>query len=67
MKNQNVIDLSQYRQAENFDFSAYNRRAEIRLRNSERRAWISSIVENCVTAAIGVCSVFCTYLALTML
>ena len=67
MKNQNVIVLSQYRQPQSFDFVAYNRRAEIRLRNSERRAWISSMVENIVTATIGICSVFCVYLALTML
>ena len=67
MKNQNVIQLSQYRQQESFDFSAYNRRAEIRLRNSERRARISSLIENCVTATIGLCSVFCLYLAFTML
>lgn len=67
MKYHNVIDLSQYRQPETFDFAAYNHRAEIRLRNSEIRAWVSNIVENFVTAAIGICSVFCVYLAFTML
>lgn len=67
MKCQNVIELSQYRKPQPFDFDAYNRRAETRLKNSERRAWITCIVDNCVTAAIAICTVFCCYLAFTML
>ena len=66
MKN-NVIELANYRQREPFDYYAYNRRAEIRLRNSEIRAWILHAVETAVTAAIDVCTVFCVYLAFTML
>ncbi len=67
MKNQNVIYLSQFRRSEAFDYAAYNRRAETRLRNSEIRAWIQQIVDTTVTAAIGVCTVFCVFLAFTML
>lgn len=66
MKN-NVIELSAYRQPEPFDYAACNRRAEIRLRNSELRAWILHTVETLVTAAIGICTVFCVCLAFTML
>lgn len=66
MKN-NVIELSAYRQPEPFDYAACNRRAEIRLRSSEFRAWTLHIVETAVTAAIGICTVFCVCLALTML
>ena len=67
MKINNVIELSQYRQAEVFDFAAVNRRAAARYRNSELRAWAMHIVELAVTAAIGVCSLCCVYLAFTML
>ncbi len=63
----NVIELSHYRRQEPFDFAAYNRRAKIRFRSSELRAWIMHIVETAVTAAIGICTVFCVYLAFTML
>ena len=66
MKN-NVIELNNYRQYEGFDYAAYNERAKIRLRNSELRAWILQIVETAVTAAIGICTVCCVYLAFTML
>ena len=66
MKN-NVIELTNYRQNEAFDYYAYNRRAEVRLRNSEMRAWIMHAVETAVTAAIGICTIFCVYLAFTML
>ena len=62
-----VIKLANYRQAEPFDYYAYNRRAEIRFRNSELRAWILHAVETAVTVAIGICTVFCVYLAFTML
>ena len=63
----NVIELSRYRKSEPFDFEAYNRRAQIRFRNSEIRAWILQLTETLVTAAIGICTVFCVVLAFTML
>lgn len=63
----NIIELSTYRQAEPFDFEAYNRRAQARYRSSEIRAWILHGVETAVTAAIGVCTVCCVILAFTML
>lgn len=63
----NIIELAQYRTAEPFDFAAYNRRAEARFRGSELRAWILHVVETAVTAAIGICTVFCVCLAFTML
>lgn len=63
----NVIELANYRHPEAFDYRAYNRRAEIRFRNSEVRAWILHVVETAVTAAIGICTLFCVYLAFTML
>ena len=66
MKN-NMIQLSDYRQYEGFDYAAYNARANARFRNSEIRAWTLHIVETAVTAAIGICTVFCVYLAITML
>ncbi len=62
----NIIEFPQCRQPEPFDFAAYNQRAAIRFRRSEQRAWILHWVETAVTAAIGVCTVFCTYLAFTM-
>ncbi len=67
MKTNNMIDLSLYRQPEAFDFAEANRRAALRYRNSEVRAWTMHLVETAVTAAIGVCSLFCVYLAFTML
>lgn len=67
MKNNNIIELSQYHQPETFDFGAVNRRAALRYRNSELRAWIMHMVETAVTATIGVCSLCCVYLAFTML
>lgn len=63
----NVIELSRYREPKRFDYEAYNRRAEIRLRNSEIRAWILHLTETVVTAAIGICTVLCVFLAFTML
>lgn len=66
MKN-NVIELFPSSQPQPFDYAACNRRAEIRLRNSELRAWLLHIVETAVTAAIGVCTIFCVALAFTML
>ena len=67
MKQNNIIELKQFHQPEPFDFSVYNRRAEVRFRNSEIRAWITHIVDTAVTAAIGICTLFCMYLAITML
>lgn len=66
MKN-NVIELRRYRRPEPFDFSGYNRRAELRFRRSELRAWILCLAEAVMTLGIGVCAVFCVYLAITML
>ena len=63
----NVIELSQYRQREPFDYAEYNRRAKIRFRNSEFRAWLLYLTETAVTAAIGLCTLFCVYLVFTML
>ena len=63
----NIIELSNYRKPEPFDYTAYNRRAEARYRNSEIRAWILHLTETVVTAAIGMCTVFCVILAFTML
>ena len=63
----NVIELSNYRKPEPFDYAAYNRRAEARFRNSEIRAWILHLIETLVTATIGICTVICVVLALTML
>lgn len=62
-----VIELSNYREPEPFDYADYNRRAKVRFRNSEIRAWILHLTETLVTAAIGVCTVFCVVLAFTML
>ena len=67
MKTNNVIQLSQYRTREPFDYASCNQRAAARYRNSELRAWILSGVETAVTLAIGVCCLCCVYLAFTML
>lgn len=67
MKYSNLIEWKKYRQPEPFDFEAYNRRAEARYRGSEIRAWITHVVDTAVTAIIGVCTVFCMYLVITML
>ena len=58
MKN-NLIELSVYRDPEPFDYAGYNRRAAIRFR--------SSIVEALLTLSITGCTIFCCYLAWTML
>ena len=63
----NIIEFSLYRQPKAFDYASANRRAALRYRNSEVRAWIMHLVETAVTAAIGVCSLCCVYLAFTML
>ena len=66
MKN-NVIELYQYRDAEPFDFYGYNRRAEARFRSSQIRFWISTAADVLATLVITGCTVFCCYLAFTML
>ena len=66
MKN-NVIELYQYRDIEPFDFAAYNRRAEIRFRNSQIRFWLSTAADIMATVVIAGCTLFCCYLAITML
>ena len=67
MKTNKIIELSNYLQAEPFDYAASNRRAALRYRNSEIRAWTMHLIEMAVTASIGICSLFCVYLAFTML
>ena len=66
MKN-NVIELRNYQYREPFDYYGFNRRAEIRFRNAQIRYWISTFVDAAATIAIAGCTVFCCYLALTML
>ena len=66
MKN-NVIELYNYRDAEPFDLSEYNHRAQVRFRNSQIRFWISTAAEILSTLIITGCTVFCCYLAFTML
>lgn len=66
MKN-NLIELSAYRDVEAFDFAGYNRRAELRFRSSQIRYWLTTIMDLLVTASIAGCTVFCCYLAWTML
>ena len=67
MKQNNIIELKNYRKPEPFDFEAYNRRAAARYRSNERRAWIAQTVDSVVTLAIGGCSIFCAYLVFLML
>lgn len=66
MKN-NVIELYQYRDREPFDYAGYNRRAEARFRSSQIRFWISTVIEAIATITIAGCTLFCCYLAFTML
>lgn len=66
MKN-NVIELYSYREPKTFDFSGYNRRAELRFRSAQIRFWVGAVVDTVATLAITGCTVFCCYLALTML
>ena len=66
MKN-NIIELYPSYRAEAFDYAECNRRAKIRFRSSEIRAWILHLTEVAVTAAIGICTLFCMYLTITML
>lgn len=49
------------------DWYARERRAEARFRASERRAWITCIVENLVLLAVAACTIFSVGIALTML
>lgn len=63
----NMIALYPYRDAEPFDFTAYNRRAETRFRSSMVRFWLSTVLDTLCTVAITGCTVFCCYLAFTML
>lgn len=66
MKN-NVIELRNYQYREPFDYRGFNHRAEIRFRNAQIRQWISAFVDAAATIAIAGCTVFCCYLAFTML
>lgn len=53
--------------APRFDYEAYERRAEARFRASERRAWLTCIVENLVMVAVAACTIMSVGIALTML
>ena len=64
---QNIIELSAYREPETFDYTGWNRRAELRFRNAQIRFWLSAVIDTAATIAITGCTVFCCYLALTML
>lgn len=66
MKN-NVIELYRYQEPKAFDYTAFNRRAELRFRSAQIRFWLSAAVDTVATLAITGCTVFCCYLALTML
>ena len=66
MKN-NVIELYAYQDPKSFDFSAYNRRAEMRFRAAQIRFWVGTAVDTLATVAITGCTVFCCFLAFTML
>ena len=66
MKN-NVIELYTYQDSNAFDYTGFNRRAELRFRNAQIRYWISTVVDVFATTASAGCTVFCCYLALTML
>lgn len=68
MKKTNVIELKAYRPYESgFDYAAYARRAETRLRGSEMRKMLVAAAETVSTALIGVCFTVCTVLVFTML
>ena len=62
----NVISLYPNRTA-GFDYSGYNRRAELRFRRAERRRNAVCAVETLVTAAIGIGFTLCVLLFFTML
>ena len=67
MNRTNVIELGSYRQPAPFDWAAYERRAAVRLRRSQRRAAILAAAEAAVTGMIGLCVLVCTLLFFTML
>lgn len=68
MKQSNVIQLNAYRPEErSFDYAAYARRAEKRLRASQMRRMMVAAAETVSTALIGVCLTVCTVLVFTML
>lgn len=64
---QNLLTLSSYRDAEPFDYTGWNRRAEARFRAAQIRLWLAAIVDAAATIAISGCTIFCCWLALTML
>jgi len=63
----NVVELYHYREHEPFDYHGFNHRARVRFRNAQIRCWISTFLDAAATIAITGCTVFCCYLALTML
>lgn len=64
---QPVIDLNHYRDPEPFDYSGWNHRANVRFRAAQIRWWIATVVDTVTTLAITGCTIFCCYLALTMM
>lgn len=66
MERATVIELKQYRSA-GFDWTAYERRAERRLRARERREVVAAVADTVMSGMIGVCVVVCTLLFFTML
>lgn len=66
MKN-NVIELYNYCDTNAFDYTAYNRRAQARFRRNQIRYWLFTIVDTVATISITGCTLFCCYLAFTML
>lgn len=65
--NQPIISLNSYRDPIPFDFGAYNRRAAARFRLAKIRWWVNLVVDVVATLAITGCTIFCCWIALTML
>lgn len=62
----NCIELYRYRDVKETQ-SAKDRYALIRFRSGMIRYWLFTIADTLATLAIGVCTLFCIYLAYTML
>ncbi len=64
---QPILYLNTYREPEPFDYAGWNSRAKARFRSAQIRWWIATVVDTVTTLAITGCTVFCCYLALTMM
>lgn len=64
---QPVIFLHSYQDPAPFDFGAYNRRAAMRFRMATIRWWVNLVIDAAATLAITGCTIFCCWIALTML